>query len=250
VSRIARQRCAGASDAPARRERDDVETVGDRALVVAIRCGSSVAVHEFVMRFRPMLVLAAQRLGLTASEREDIADEVLHDTAMRFTDGAAPVPAGVRGYLLRSVRNRVANVRRARDRRSRATAAASDAASEAEPYFEQAVVGCASEHSVRASHGPEWDGPDGMAPGLARLAALLSATLSLEERTLVEWLGHQIPQQEIAAWLGIGYDATSKRIRRLRARLQAAAMRHVEHLSAAERDEVMTFLRRATRIRQ
>ena len=228
------------------RSERDVDALGDRALVVAIRCGSSAAVHEFVMRFRPMLVLAARRLGLTAGEREEIADEVLHDTAMRFTDVAAPIPAGVRGYLLRSLRNRAANARRARDRRSRATAAATDSARDAEPYFEHAVVGCASEHSVRASHGPAWDGPDAIAPGLARLATLLTATLSVEERTLVEWLGHHIPQQEIAAWLGIGYDAASKRIRRLRTRLQAAAVRHAEHLSAGERDEVMTFLRRAT----
>jgi DNA-directed RNA polymerase specialized sigma24 family protein len=225
----------------------DVDALGDRALVVAIRCGSSAAVHEFVMRFRPMLVLAARRLGLAAGEREEIADDVLHDTAIRFTDVAAPIPTGVRGYLLRSLRNRATNARRARDRRSRATAAATDRACDAEPYFEQAVVGCASEHSVRASHGPAWDGL-AVAPGLARLAMLLSATLSVEERTLVEWLAHHVPQQEIAAWLGIGYDATSKRIRRLRARLQAAGVRHAEHLNAAERNEVMIFLRRASAV--
>ena len=225
----------------------DVDALGDRALVVAIRCGSSAAVHEFVMRFRPMLVLAARRLGLTAGEREEIADDVLHDTAIRFTDVTVPVPTGVRGYLLRSVRNRATNARRARDRRSRATVAATDCACNAEPYFEHAVVGCASEHSVRASHGPGWEGL-AVAPGLARLATLLNATLSVEERTLVEWLAHHVPQQEIAAWLGIGYDATSKRIRRLRARLQAAALRHAEHLNTAERNEVMTFLRRASAV--
>src|SRR6516165_9389268 len=106
----------------------DVEALGDRALVVAMRCGSPPAVHEFVMRFRPMLVLAARRLGVPEGERDEIADDVLHDTAIRLTEAAAPTPVGVRGYLLRSLRNRAANARRARDRRARAAVAATDAA--------------------------------------------------------------------------------------------------------------------------
>jgi DNA-directed RNA polymerase specialized sigma24 family protein len=225
---------------------EPVDVFGDRALVVAIRCGSAAALREFVLRYRPMLVLAGRRWGLAEDERDDVVDEVLHDTAIHLTDPGAPVPVAVRGYLLRSLRNRIANARRTQERRSRATAAATDSACEAEPHFEQAVVGCASEHSVRASHGPGWDGPRAIAPGLARLVTLLTAGLSVEDRALVEWLGHHVPQQEIAAWLGIGYDATSKRVRRLRARLQAVAVRHIEHLNPAERQEVMAFLRRAT----
>jgi DNA-directed RNA polymerase specialized sigma24 family protein len=192
-----------------------------------------------------MLLLAARRLGLPDGERDDTVDEVLHDTAIHLSDPGAPVPLAVRGYLLRSLRNRIANARRAGDRRARATSTATDVACDAEPYFEQAVVGCASEHSVRASHGLGWDGPAPVAPGLVRLVALLVSTLSAEDRALVEWLSYHVPQQEIAAWLGLGYEATSKRVRRLRARLQAAALRHIEHLSAEERREVMTFLRRA-----
>jgi DNA-directed RNA polymerase specialized sigma24 family protein len=224
------------------------EALGDRALIVALRCGSPGAVLEFVTRYRPMLVLAARRFGLVDGEREDMADEVLHDTAMRFADGGAAVPIAVRGYLLRSLRNRAANAMRARDRRVRAATAATDAACEAEPYFEHAVVGCASEHSVQASHGPGWDGPRGVSPVLARLAADLASEMRAEDRLIVEWLSDHVPQQEIAAWLGLGYDAASKRIRRLRARLQAAAARHVERFSAPERQEVMTFLRRAAAV--
>jgi DNA-directed RNA polymerase specialized sigma24 family protein len=223
----------------------EADALGDRALVVAIRCGSAAAVREFVWRYRPMLLLAARRLGLLDDERADIVDEVLHDTAIHLSDAAAPVPLAVRGYLLRSLRNRITNARRARERRSRATTAATDAACDAEPYFEHAVVGCASEHSVRASHGLAWDGPCPVAPGLLRLVGLLTSTLSVEDRALIEWLSYHVPQQEIAAWLGLGYEATSKRVRRLRARLQAAAIRHIEHLSADERREVLTFLRRA-----
>src|SRR5215469_8372475 len=63
----------------------DVDTLGDRALVVAMRCGSAAAVHEFVMRFRPMLVLAARRMGLTEGRREGAA-------RVRRGEGAAPPP--------------------------------------------------------------------------------------------------------------------------------------------------------------
>lgn len=219
--------------------------LGDRALVVAMRCGSAGAIREFVVRYRPMLVLAARRMGVRAGAHDDAVDEVLHDAAIHLTDSTTPVPLAVRGYLVRSLRNRIVNARRAQERRSRATVAANDSAGAGEPYFEHAVVGCASEHSVRASHGPAWEGPRPLGPGLTRLAALLTAELSAEERALVEWLAHHVPQQEIAAWLGLGYDATSKRVRRLRARLQAAAVRHIEHLSATERQEVVSFLRRS-----
>src|SRR5581483_11123963 len=116
------------------------------------------------------LLLAARRFGVAGSERDDLADDVLHDAAMRLTDAAAPVPLAIRGYLLRSLRNRLTNAARARERRARAATVASDVAGEPEPYFEQVVIGCASEHSVRASHGPAWDGPRPISPALARLA--------------------------------------------------------------------------------
>ena len=223
----------------------DAESLGDRALVAALRCGSSNALREFVLRFRPMLVQASRRLGAVSPDGEDVADEVLHDAALRLGDAAAPVPVAVRGYLLRSLHNRLANVRRSRERRLHATTTATDVACAEEPYFEHAVVGCASEYSVQASHGPANDGPQRVSPALARLARELTSELRVEDRLLVEWLSDHVPQQEIAAWLGLGYDATSKRVRRLRARLQAAAMRYVERLSPAERRHVLSFLRRA-----
>jgi DNA-directed RNA polymerase specialized sigma24 family protein len=227
---------------------DDGAVLGDRALVVALRCGSGAAVREFVLRFRPMLALAARRFGVVGGERDEYADEILHDAAAHFMDLSATVPLSVRGYLLRSLRNRVANAARACARRTRAVAAATEVAGDSEPYFEQAVVGCASEHSVRASHGPGWEGPPPVSPALQRLAMALTTDLTVDERLLVAWLSHHVPQQEIAAWLGLGYEATSKRIRRLRARLHAAAVRYTEHLSQEERRAVMVFLERAAAV--
>ncbi len=223
----------------------DADALGDRALVVALRCGSPAAVRAFVSRFRPMLVMAARRYAIDEAERGDLADELLAEAAAHFMDSSAPVPLSVRGYLLRGLRNRVLNAARGRQRRERATAAATDAAGDPESQFERAVPGCASEHSLRSSRGPDWDGPSPLTPALARLAGTLAAELSVDERLLVTWLGHHVPHQEIAAWLGLGYDATSKRIRRLRARLHAAALRYAADLDPTEREQVLTFLRRA-----
>jgi DNA-directed RNA polymerase specialized sigma24 family protein len=252
VSGVARgDPCGRGSELPEAKDRSrggdaDAEALGDRALVAAIRCGSAAALREFVMRYRPMLVLASRQFGVQHAERDDMVDEVLHDAAIRFTDAGAPVPAAVRGYLLRSLRNRAINSRRACERRARATVAAGEAGCDAEVYFEGAVVVCASEHSVRESQGPQWEGTPRVAPGLARLAVLLDASLSSEDRLLATWLSHHVPQQEIASWLGVGYDTTCKRIRWLRARLQLAAAQLVDQLDPAERHEVMTFLRRVT----
>lgn len=219
-----------------------VQALGDRALVVALRCGSSDAVREFVVRFRPMLLLAARRLGVDAGERAERADDVLTDALLHLAGSGEAVPLSVRGYLLRSLRNRSINAARSLARRARAGASALDAAGESEAHFERAVIGCVSEHTVRASYGPSWDGPPPVSAALANLARALAADMAPEERLLTTWLSHFVPQQEIAAWLGLTYEATSKRVRRLRARLQAAAVRHIEHLSPAERDEVRAFL--------
>jgi len=192
-----------------------------------------------------MLAVAARRSGVSGGECDEMADDVLHDAALRFMDPTVATPLAIRAYLLRSLRNRVANAARARLRRGQATATATETARDAEPYFEQAVVGCASEHAVRAAHGPGWDGAPTVAPTLARLANTLMAALSPSDRLLVVWLSHQVPHQEIAAWLGMSYDATSKRVRRLRARLQRTALSYADSLGPDARAEILAFLGRA-----
>jgi hypothetical protein len=39
----------------------NVGALGDRALVVAMRCGSGAAIREFVLRFHPLLATIARR---------------------------------------------------------------------------------------------------------------------------------------------------------------------------------------------
>jgi len=42
--------------------------MGDSALVAALRCQDEGALREFYLRFRPMLVLTAARLGVDAGD--------------------------------------------------------------------------------------------------------------------------------------------------------------------------------------
>jgi hypothetical protein len=140
------------------------------------------------------------------------------------------------------------NAVRSAARRRRAVAQAADAGGEEEPHFEHALAACASEHSLRASHGPAWEGPPATPPALARLAASLLGALSAEDQLLATWLAHHVPQQQIATWLGVRYDAASKRVRRLRLRLHRLAQTYLEHAPAGDRPVVAAFLERAAHI--
>jgi hypothetical protein len=122
---------------------------------------------------------------------------------------------------------------------------AADASGEAEPQREDAVGAGASEHSLRSTRGPAWDGPPDMPPALAQLANTLSAALSPADRLLVTWLGHHVPQQQIALWLGITYDATSKRVRRLRTRMHRLALTIMQQANPDDAMAMRRFLERA-----
>src|SRR6476659_8790650 len=75
--------------------------MGDAALVAALR--------EFYLRFRPMLVRAAGRLGVDPGERDTLVDDCLADVAVHLITSSAPPPRSLPAYLARSLRNRVLN---------------------------------------------------------------------------------------------------------------------------------------------
>ncbi len=211
--------------------------MGDVALVAALRCEDEGALREFYLRFRPMLLAAAGRLGVDGGEREVLADDCLADVAVHLITSSAPPPRCLPAYLTRSLRNRVLNGARARTRAERRDAHAVHAGPD-----EGEIAAC-SEHARRASGEP--DAPP-LSPVLERLATALEATLGEDDHLLAVWMSHCAPQRDIAVWLGIAYKAAAKRIERLRERLQLAALRHVEGTDGEERRELLTFLGRAT----
>jgi len=221
----------------------DVGRRDDRALVEAMRSGDSPALAEFYRRFRPVLLVAAGRLPAGVADRETLVEDALTDAAVYLIAGRAPVPMSVAGYLVRGLRNRVLNDLRARGRLARRVEAASgDGAGVGD---EVAVDACSSEYGRRVSAGPDGADVVPLAPAVARLAAVLDAAMTADDRVVATWLAHGVTQRQIAEWLGVSDAAASKRVSRLRARLRAVAARHTAGAEAGDRRVLAGFLRRA-----
>ena len=113
--------------------------MGDQALVAALRCRDEGALREFFLRFRPSLVRTAAHLGVSPGECDTLVRDCLADVAVHLIESSLPPPRSLPAYLARSLRNRVLNHVRARDRAARR---------EAEEDWH--VTSC-SEHAVRSS---------------------------------------------------------------------------------------------------
>jgi DNA-directed RNA polymerase specialized sigma24 family protein len=227
----------------------DVGRRDDRALVMAMRAGDSPAVAEFYRRFRPVLVLAAGRLPAAVSDRETLIEDTLTDAAIYLIAGRSPVPMSVAGYLVRGLRNRVLNDLRARGRLARRVEAATTdgdgTGGESGGNGESAAHACGSEYGRRISAGPDGPHAVGVAPAVARLAAVLDAAMTADDRVMATWLANGVTQRQIAEWLGLTDAAASKRVSRLKARLRGVAARHAAGAEAADRRVLAGFLRRA-----
>lgn len=82
-------------------------------------------------------------------------------------------------------------------------------------------------------------------PGaIAMLARRIDAALDDDERRLLVWVTEDVPRRQIAEWTGGRYEATRKRVQRLVARLRALVVTEADALPAAERRDVLRFLRR------
>jgi hypothetical protein len=110
------------------------------------------------------------------------------------------------------------------------------------PTAADAAAGC-SEASVHASRGPAWERAT-LPPVLERLSARLDESLRDDERQLLVAVAENIPQREVAEWLGVSYVVARKRLERLRARLTDVAMRYANTLEPDDARELQRFLRR------
>jgi DNA-directed RNA polymerase specialized sigma24 family protein len=225
-------------------ERRRVRALGDGALVAAMRAGDDWAWAEFDARFRVRLEQYARHvISAPTSRRDECITEVIEDAALKLTNDAAAVPANLTAYLIRTLRNRAANLARSAARRHRHHVRASAVG---EP--EAVVWSLCSESALRASRAAH-DAIDGRGYEVAsharqRLGAVLVADLSEEERCIIGWVAEAVPYRQIAAWIGASYDATSKRIWRLCRRLKQIAPLHASTFDAAERAELERFFRR------
>jgi RNA polymerase sigma factor (sigma-70 family) len=213
----------------------------DQELLAAVQRGEARAFTKFIERYHRLLLDYARRAGIPSEARDELVGELLDDVALQLMTRGAALPENPRLYLLSALRHRLLNAKRARGRRDRVVSEAvrdtygDDAGT-------HAAAGC-SEASLRASRGPAWEQAR-LPPVLERLSARLDESLRADERQLLVAVAENIPQREIAQWLGVSYVVARKRLERLRARLTDVAMRYTNSLEPDDARELQRFFRR------
>jgi DNA-directed RNA polymerase specialized sigma24 family protein len=216
----------------------------DYDIIVAMRRGETAAFVSFVERFHRILLDYARRAGVAGSDRDELVSELLDDVAIQLMTRSAPLPQNPRMYLLSALRHKLLNQKRGRERRHRVVAEAARAlyGDREVAAGGEAAAGC-SEDMVRASRGPEWEGAP-LPRVLERLSGRLSEALRPDERQLLVAVAENIPQREIADWLGVSYVVARKRLERLRARLTDIAMHYTNSLEPDDARELQRFFHR------
>src|SRR5436190_544213 len=219
------------------------DTMKDYDIVVAMRRGEAVAFEWYLERFHRILLDYARRAGVPVSERDEMVSELLDDVAIQLMTRSAPLPQNPRMYLLSALRHKLLNRKRGSDRRRRVVSEAARAAyADRNPAEGESPAGC-SEDMLRASHGLDWEGTP-LPRVLERLAGRLSEALRDDERQLLVAVAENIPQREIAEWLGVSYAVARKRLERLRARLTDVAMQYANALEPDDARELQRFFHR------
>ena len=211
----------------------------DDEIIVAMRRGEPAAFVWFVERHHRLLLDYARRAGVAdAGERDELVTELLDDVAMQLVTRSGALPRNPRLYLLSAFRHKLLNRKRARVRRQRTVAEATATyATE-----DERAAGC-SEASRRASRGDAFEHAP-LPRAIARLAERLSESLRPDERQLLVAVAENIPQREIAEWLGVSYAVARKRLERLRARLTDVAMHYAGTLEPDDARELQRFFHR------
>ena len=220
--------------------RADPASADDLALLAALRRGEHAAYPAFFERFHRVLLDYARRGGVASADRDELVEQLLDDLAMQFMTSGGALPRNPRMYVIAAFRKKLLNVKRARGRRDRLIR---DAA--AEHYAAGSAdfaAGC-SQRMVRESLGPGWERAP-LPPVLERLSEKLAEKLTDDERLLLDAVAENVPQREIAEWLGVTHAVARKRLERLRARLTDVAMRYANSLAPDDARELQRFFRR------
>jgi DNA-directed RNA polymerase specialized sigma24 family protein len=220
---------------------ESAESWTDHEVLQRMRRDDPAAIREFYRRFVPVLWKEARRAHVQPALRDDIAIDCLGDSAIHLMQATVAVPANLTGYLVAAFRHRLANDRRATQRRLAAGTAAVSYGSYG--FGERVVREVCSEASLRASAGPAAETAP-LSPVLERLSRVIDAGITEQERQILRWISAGIPQRLIGEWLGITHNAARVRVLRLRDRLIEVALRYDGPWHPGERDELYAFFRR------
>ena len=223
---------------------DRAAGLSDAELVAALERGHSTALDEFITRFSRLLFDRAHRLGISRLQCEDVVVRVIETLGQRVMLGEIRIQSSVAAYVVRSFQREFARSEvRARTRARALRERLHDPAGTGE----RLVQGLCSEHALVSSRGPGWEPPP-VSIAVERLASMIEDDLTADEERLLAWVSNEVDLGAIARELGLKYDTLAKRIRRLRERMRAAALRHAEHFGLEERRALVRFFTRADRL--
>jgi len=247
----------------AEEERRRVRALTDAGVIAAMREGDTWAWGEFGVRFEPLLLAYARRIGIPADARKERVLDLLADEGMRLAEGRGVVPAQLPAYLAKALRHRYLNAKRSSARRAAAySAAATESdhngargpaqAERASPngktggasVRERLIEHVCSEGALRDALGPSVRQPS-TSRVVAGLAAFIRVHLTEEEQQILAWEERRVPHRQIAEWLGVSYDAATKRIWRLKRRSQTLAAHYAQVMPPEDRREMERLFRRA-----
>jgi hypothetical protein len=230
----------GPNDQQSIRPRVNYRELGETVLIDLMRAGHARAIDEFMLRYQRLLFERAKTAGLPRRDCEEAIMDVVEDVTMLVVGRRLRPRQELAGYMVRCFFNRLADDAVERKERRRFVRENSEAAPGEK---ESAVLGAMSEHTLRSSHGPDWDYVPLSAP-LSKLASLIEEGLTGEEEQLVGWHSKYIPLRQIAEWLGLSYAAAAQRSWRLRQRLRETALQHASTFSPNEWRAIASFLDR------
>lgn len=211
-------------------------------LARAIHSCDSRALIAFYSHFRPLLTERAISFGIPVSERADAVETFLGDMLMSMAAGEQ-LPSHLHGYVLISFRRFAA-------RRGKAQQVEDQALAEYQLAFLESSARRVSELEPVYDLRPGRLEVEGQRPahsGLLTFCEMLLAELDAEDRFLLGAKAEEMPLREIAALLGVNYNAANTRLCRLRSKLRLKAADVVRRLDESDRLVVERFLRRARR---
>ena len=209
-------------------------------LMDAMRRRDDRAIEEFMTRYQRLLNERVRQWRMSLDDAHDAIVELVDDMAVLIMSGRLNPKRSLSGYIVTSLRSRLAQQLKSDGSRS---AAEDLAAVDANAHGERVIPSALSESTLRASRGPEWTSPSASL-AMCRLVSMLDDEMSEEERRILDWLGNYISQRDICDWLGVSYTTGTQRIWRLRDRLREAVTRYESHFSFKERSELLHFFRR------
>ena len=215
----------------------------DVELLAGVRRNELTGLRNFVLRFEPVLMDQARRLGVAQDERRTVVTEFLDDMLVRLASEKTEAPRSLTAFVITSFRNCVTDLRREAAVRARHSQSQEEMIG-----TEHVVRATCSEFMLRSARGDGFgddSGEESPSYAVVMLARALIESCSYDERQLLIWSAHRVPLRDCAAWLGLSYDAAKQKLFRLRVRLVRDSVARLSALASPDRAALALILRRA-----